>query len=200
VNALDERGYRENIQKLVFSLLDKEVNNFISQKGLHKYLNGNLDKIINKNLNSLMGNERVYLRVLKRSSEQLRINSVAKIIKNEKILREKKELIEFARYLKINISNKSSYTQVLKKVTKYIYQNRQNYSNKYVFYKRGEQEYILKPHLIKDEILKDYKQKTKNDILSVAKTLNVEVDENLKTEEIRKEIIKSIVKEKIKRK
>lgn len=196
---MDERGYRDNLKKIIFSMLDKEVNNFVSQKGLQKYLNGNLDKIINKNLGNINGNEKVYSKVLKRSSEQLKISSIAKIIKNEKILRDKKELIDFCRYLKININTKSSYNQILKKVCRYIHQNKESYSKKYVFYKRGDDEYILEPQIIKEEALKSYKEKTRNDMISIANTLNVEIDDSLETEQIRKDIIKFIIKEKIRK-
>ena len=92
---------------------------------------------------------------------------------------------------------KNSYNQILRKVSSHIYANRQLYSKKYFSYKMGEEEFILEPEKIKSDLVESYKSKTRNDMRSIARLLEINVDNEDSAEEIRKKIINYIMKEKI---
>ena len=51
--------------------------------------------------------------------------------------------MKFAKFLGLSVNSKSSYSQLLKRVSKHIYNNRNTYSKKYVLYKRNSQEYVF---------------------------------------------------------
>ena len=74
------------------------------------------------------------------------------------------------------------------------------YSEKYIYYSRGNEEYILEPERIKKELIESYKSKTRNDMKSIAKLLDINVEEEECAEEIRKKVINYIMKEKITKK
>ncbi len=57
---MEERGHKENLKKLIISMIDGEVDNFVSKKSLHKYLSGNLDNVIEKNIVKLNPNKLTY--------------------------------------------------------------------------------------------------------------------------------------------
>lgn len=195
---MDERGYKENLKKLVLDIIKNEFDNYSSQKGVKKYFEGNIDKVIDENINKInKGNNAMYLRIMKSGSSQENISSIAKIIKSEQIFKSKSELIRFAKYLGIDMNRKYSYNQILRKISSHIYTNRKNYSNKYFLYKRGNKEYILEPNTIKLDLIESYKSKTRNDMSSIAKLLNVNIEEHDSAEEIRKKLINHIMKEKI---
>lgn len=125
--------------------------------------------------------------------------SVAKIIRNQELFKSKGELMKFANYLGVSVNPRNSYSQVLKKVSKHIYNNRSQYSKKYVFYKRNneEQEYVLEPDKIKKDLIESYKSKTREDMKSIAKLLDINVVEEDSAEDIRKKVINYIIKEKV---
>ncbi|MGX4600938.1 hypothetical protein [Faecalimicrobium sp. JNUCC 81] len=197
---MDERGYKDNLRKLILDMAQKELDSYVSQKGVQKYFDGNVDKIINENIkkfNQGIGANRVYSKVLKNGANQENISSVARYIKAEELFKSKNELVKFAKHLGINVNMKSSYNQILRKVSNHIYSNRNSYSKRYVSYKRGEEEYILEPEKIKTDLIESYKSKTRNDMRSIAKLLNINVKEDDGAEDIRKKVINYIMKEKL---
>ena len=143
---MEERVYKENLKRMILEMAQEEISNYSSQKGVQKYFEGNIDKIINENIKSYLEDisvNKIYSKILKRGSSQENIQSVAKVIKSEELFKSKNELLKFAKYLGINVHAKSSYTQTLKRISNYIYSNRKEYSEKYVSYRRGNEEYIL---------------------------------------------------------
>ena len=200
---MDERGYKENLRKMILDMAQKELDNYASQKGVQKYFEGNVDKIISENIKKVtqgIGVNKNYLRVLKKGAYQESISSVAKTIKSEEIFKSKNELVKFARYLGINVNIKNSYNQMLRKVSTYIYSNRNEYSKKYFSYKRGEDEYILEPEKIKSDLIESYKSKARNDMRSIAKLLDIKTTDEDGAEDIRRKVINYIMKEKISKK
>ncbi len=200
---MEERVYKENLKRVVIEMAQKEVSNYSSQKGVQKYFEGNVEKIINENIKNYSQDtsiNKVYSKILKRGSSQENISAVAKLIKSEEIFKSKNELLKFAKYLGINVNQKSSYTQTLKRVCNYIYSNRKEYSEKYISYKRGNEEYILEPEKIKIDLIESYKSKTRNDMKSIARLLDINVEDEEGAEDIRKKVINYIMKEKISKK
>lgn len=197
---MDERGYKDDLRKLILDMAQKELDSYVSQKGVQKYFEGNVDKIINENIkkfNQGIGVNRVYSRILKNGANQENISSVARFIKGEELFKSKNELVKFAKHLGINVNMKSSYNHILRKVSNHIYSNRNSYIKRYVSYKRGNEEYILEPEKIKTDLIESYKSKTRNDMRSIAKLLNINVEEDDGAEDIRKKVINYIMKEKL---
>ena len=200
---MDERGYKENLRKMILDMAQKELDSYVAQKGVQKYFEGNVDKIINENIKKVsqgIGINSSYLRVLKKGSYQESVSSIAKIIKSEEVFKSKNELVKFARYLGINANMKGSYNQILRRVATHIYSNKNEYSKKYFSYKRGEDEYILEPDKIKTDLIESYKSKTRNDMRSIAKLLDLKVQDEDSAEDIRKNVINYIMKEKLSKK
>lgn len=200
---MEERVYKENLKKMILEMAEKEISNYSSQKGVRKYFEGNVDKVINESIKKYSEDisiNKLYAKILKRGSSQGNISAVARIIKSEELFKSKNELIKFANYLGINVNAKKSYTQTLKMISNYIYLNRKEYSEKYIYYSRGNEEYILEPERIKKELIESYKSKTRNDMKSIAKLLDINVEEEEDAEDIRKKVINYIMKEKITKK
>lgn len=199
---MDERGIKKELRDLILDMAQKELDNYVSQKGIKKYFEGNIDKIINENMKKFSQSieiNKVYLRVLKRSSNQDNASSIARVVKNEDIFKTKNELVKFARYLGLNANIKQSYNQILRKIANHIYLNKNIYSSKYISYKRGDKEYILEPDKIKEDLIESYKSKTRNDMRNIAKILDLNTDEEDSAEEIRRKVINYIMKEKLSR-
>ncbi len=194
---MDERGYKENLRKIVLELAQKEVKEYVSQKGIQKYLEGNVDRVIEENIKEELRVKTPYLNVLRKSAEQETMTGVAKTIRSEDYFKSKVELMKLAKYLGLNIHRNSSYNQILRKVASYIFINRQEYNTKYVLYKRNNEEYYLDPEKIKVDLLESYKSKTRNDMRSIAKLLNINTQEEDSAEDIRKKVINHIIKEKM---
>lgn len=197
---MDERGIKKELRDLILDMAQKELDNYVSQKGIKKYFEGNIDKIINENMKKFSQSieiNKVYLRVLKRSSNQDNASLIAMVVKNEDIFKTKNELVKFARYLGLNVNIKQSYNQILRKIANHIYLNKNIYSSKYISYKRGDKEYILEPDKIKKDLIESYKSKTRNDMRNIAKLLDLNTDEEDSAEEIRRKVINYIMKEKI---
>lgn len=200
---MEERVYKENLKKMILEMAEKEISNYSSQKGVRKYFEGNVDKVINESIKKYSEDisiNKLYAKILKRGSSQGNISAVARIIKSEELFKSKNELIKFANYLGVNVNPKNSYTQTLKVISNYIYLNRKEYSEKYIYYSRGNEEYILEPERIKKELIESYKSKTRNDMKSIAKLLDINVEEEEDAEDIRKKVINYIMKEKITKK
>ncbi|HSQ89218.1 hypothetical protein [Romboutsia sp.] len=200
---MDERGYKENLRIMILDMAQKELDSYVSQKGVQKYLEGNVDKIINENIKKInqgIGVNKKYLEILKKGACQENISSIARTIKSEEVFKSKNELVKFARYLGINANMKNSYNQTLRKLSTHIYSNRNEYSKKYFSYKRGEDEYILEPEKIKTDLIESYKSKTRNDMRSIARLLDIKVEDEDGAEDIRKKVINYIMKEKLAKK
>ena len=197
---MEERKYKDDLKMIILDMAQRELDNYEASKAIKKYFEGNLDKIINENIKKLnqgIGINKVYSKVLIRGSKQENMSSIAKIIKQEEKFKSKNELVKFAKYLGINANMKNSYNQILRKVSSHIYTNREHYNKKYFYYKRGEEEFILEPEKIKSDLLESYKSKTKNDMRSIARLLEINIDDEDNAEEIRKKVIKYIINEKI---
>lgn len=200
---MEDRVYKENLKRMILEMAQEEISNYASQKGVQKYFEGNIDKIINENIKNYLEDisvNKLYSKILKIGSSQVNTQSVAKVIKSEELFKSKNELIKFAKYLEININGKSSYTQILKRISNYIYSNRKEYSKKYIYYKNGSNEYILEPEKIKLDLIESYKSKTRNDMKSIARLLDLNVEDDEGAEDIRRKVINYIMKEKLTKK
>ena len=202
-SILEERVYKENLKRMILEMAQDEISNYSSQKGVQKYFEGNIDKIINENIKNYLDDisvNKIYSKILKRGSSQENVQSVARVIKSEELFKSKNELIKFARYLGINVNAKSSYTQTLKRISNYIYLNRKEYSEKYVLYRNGDEECILEPEKIKLDLIESYKSKTRKDMKSIARLLDINVEDEESAEDIRRKVINYIKKEKLTKK
>ena len=203
-SILEERVYKENLKRMILEMAQDEISNYSSQKGVQKYFEGNIDKIINENIKNYLDDisvNKIYSKILKRGSSQENVQSVARVIKSEELFKSKNELVKFARYLGINVNAKSSYTQTLKRISNYIYLNRKEYSEKYVLYRNGDEECILEPEKIKLDLIESYKSKTRKDMKSIARLLDINVEDEESAEDIRRKVInyeRKTYKEKIK--
>ena len=200
---MEERVYKENLKRMILEMAQDEISNYSSQKGVQKYFEGNIDKIINENIKNYLDDisvNKIYSKILKRGSSQENVQSVARGIKSEELFKSKNELIKFARYLGINVNAKSSYTQTLKRISNYIYLNRKEYSEKYVLYRNGDEECILEPEKIKLDLIESYKSKTRKDMKSIARLLDINVEDEESAEDIRRKVINYIMKEKLTKK
>ena len=200
---MEERVYKENLKRMILEMAQDEISNYSSQKGVQKYFEGNIDKIINENIKNYLDDisvNKIYSKILKRSSSQENVQSVARVIKSEELFKSKNELVKFARYLGINVNAKSSYTQTLKRISNYIYLNRKEYSEKYVLYRNGDEECILEPEKIKLDLIESYKSKTRKDMKSIARLLDINVEDEESAEDIRRKVINYIMKEKLTKK
>lgn len=202
-SILEERVYKENLKRMILEMAQDEISNYSSQKGVQKYFEGNIDKIINENIKNYLDDisvNKIYSKILKRGSSQENVQSVARVIKSEELFKSKNELVKFARYLEINVNAKSSYTQTLKRISNYIYLNRKEYSEKYVLYRNGDEECILEPEKIKLDLIESYKSKTRKDMKSIARLLDINVEDEESAEDIRRKVINYIMKEKLTKK
>ncbi|MGL5507332.1 MAG: hypothetical protein ACRDB0_05455 [Paraclostridium sp.] len=197
---MEPKGFKEDLKKMILDMTQKELQNYVSQKGSTKHIEGKLDKIIESNIEEIkqdIGNTRVYTSVLKKGSYQNSINEITKVIKNEEIFKSKGELLKFARYLNLEVNQKQSYKILLKKVSTHIYNNRSRYSKKYIMYKKGTQEYALEPDKIRTQLVESYKSKARNDMKTIAKILDIKTEEYEGAEDIRKKVINYIIKDKL---
>lgn len=200
---MEERVYKENLKRMILEMAQDEISNYSSQKGVQKYFEGNIDKIINENIKNYLDDisvNKIYSKILKRGSSQENVQSVVRVIKSEELFKSKNELVKFARYLGINVNAKSSYTQTLKRISNYIYLNRKEYSEKYVLYRNGDEECILEPEKIKLDLIESYKSKTRKDMKSIARLLDINVEDEESAEDIRRKVINYIMKEKLTKK
>ena len=196
---MEERVYKENLKRMILEMAQDEISNYSSQKGVQKYFEGNINENIKNYLDDISVNK-IYSKILKRGSSQENVQSVARVIKSEELFKSKNELVKFARYLGINVNAKSSYTQTLKRISNYIYLNRKEYSEKYVLYRNGDEECILEPEKIKLDLIESYKSKTRKDMKSIARLLDINVEDEESAEDIRRKVINYIMKEKLTKK
>lgn len=199
---MEAREYRENFRNLILDMAYKELENYTSQKGAKRFFEVNVDRVINENLRKNQNrnkNEDIYLKMLVYGSYQENLLSIGKLIKKEEFFKSKKSIYNFAKYLNLNVNKKLSYNQILRIISKYIYDNRNLYSSRYVIYKSKDKEYILEPQNIKNELIQNYKSKTREDMKEIARILDVDVNDSEGAEDIRKKIINNIIKEKLRK-
>ena len=109
---MEDRVYKENLKRMILEMAQEEINNYASQKGVQKYFEGNIDKIINENIKNYLEDisvNKLYSKILKIGSSQVNSQSVARVIKSEELFKSKNELLKFAKYLDININGKCGY-------------------------------------------------------------------------------------------
>lgn len=199
---MESRTYKDNFRDLILDMVQKELENYVSQRGAKKYFETNVDKVIDENIKKVRtrkDNENLYLKILTYGSYQDNIVSIGKLIKKQELFKSKQQIYNFARYLNLNVNKKLSYNQMLKIISKYIYDNRDLYSSKYVIYKRANNEYVVEPNVVKEDLIKSYKSKTREEMQTIAKLLDVDINENEGAEDIRKKIINNIIKDKLRK-
>ena len=189
---MESRTYKDNFRNLILDMVQQELENYVSQRGAKKYFETNVDKVIDENIKKVRtrkDNENLYLKILTYGSYQDNIVSIGKLIKKQELFKSKQQIYNFARYLNLNVNKKLSYNQMLKIISKYIYDNRDLYSSKYVIYKRANNEYVVEPNVVKEDLIKSYKSKTREEMQTIAKLLDVDINENEGAEDIRKKKI-----------
>lgn len=199
---MESRTYKDNFRNLILDMVQQELENYVSQRGEKKYFETNVDKVIDENIKKVRtrkDNENLYLKILTYGSYQDNIVSIGKLIKKQELFKSKQQIYNFARYLNLNVNKKLSYNQMLKIISKYIYDNRDLYSSKYVIYKRANNEYVVEPNVVKEDLIKSYKSKTREEMQTIAKLLDVDINENEGAEDIRKKIINNIIKDKLRK-
>ena len=199
---MESRTYKDNFRNLILDMVQQELENYVSQRGAKKYFETNVDKVIDENIKKVRtrkDNENLYLKILTYGSYQDNIVSIGKLIKKQELFKSKQQIYNFARYLNLNVNKKLSYNQMLKIISKYIYDNRDLYSSKYVIYKRANNEYVVEPNVVKEDLIKSYKSKTRQETQTIAKLLDVDINENEGAEDIRKKIINNIIKDKLRK-
>ena len=199
---MESRTYKDNFRNLILDMVQQELENYVSQRGAKKYFETNVDKVIDENIKKVRtrkDNENLYLKILTYGSYQDNIVSIGKLIKKQEMFKSKQQIYNFARYLNLNVNKKLSYNQMLKIISKYIYDNRDLYSSKYVIYKRANNEYVVEPNAVKEDLIKSYKSKTREEMQTIAKLLDVDINENEGAEDIRKKIINIIIKDKLRK-
>lgn len=199
---MESRTYKDNFRNLILDMVQQELENYVSQRGAKKYFETNVDKVIDENIKKVRtrkDNENLYLKILTYGSYQDNIVSIGKLIKKQELFKSKQQIYNFARYLNLNVNKKLSYNQMLKIISKYIYDNRDLYSSKYVIYKRANNEYVVEPNVVKEDLIKSYKSKTREEMQTIAKLLDVDINENEGAEDIRKKIINTIIKDKLRK-
>ena len=199
---MEYRTYKYNFRNLILDMVQQELENYVSQRGAKKYFETNVDKVIDENIKKVRtrkDNENLYLKILTYGSYQDNIVSIGKLIKKQELFKSKQQIYNFARYLNLNVNKKLSYNQMLKIISKYIYDNRDLYSSKYVIYKRANNEYVVEPNVVKEDLIKSYKSKTREEMQTIAKLLDVDINENEGAEDIRKKIINNIIKDKLRK-
>ena len=199
---MESRTYKDNFRNLILDMVQQELENYVSQRGAKKYFETNVDKVIDENIKNVRtrkDNENLYLKILTYGSYQDNIVSIGKLIKKQELFKSKQQIYNFARYLNLNVNKKLSYNQMLKIISKYIYDNRDLYSSKYVIYKRANNEYVVEPNVVKEDLIKSYKSKTREEMQTIAKLLDVDINENEGAEDIRKKIINNIIKDKLRK-
>ncbi|WP_270770949.1 hypothetical protein [Intestinibacter bartlettii] len=199
---MESRTYKDNFRNLILDMVQQELENYVSQRGAKKYFETNVDKVIDENIKKVRtrkDNENLYLKILTYGSYQDNIVSIGKLIKKQELFKSKQQIYNFARYLNLNVNKKLSYNQMLKIISKYIYDNRDLYSSKYVIYKRANNEYVVEPNIVKEDLIKSYKSKTREEMQTIAKLLDVDINENEGAEDIRKKIINNIIKDKLRK-
>jgi len=195
-------NFKKELQNILMELAQKELQSYVAKKGTLKYVEENVDKVINQNLKKLsksLNTNRVYDRLIEKCAYQDSIQDIVKIIKNEKSLRSKSEIFKLAKYLNIGVTNKNSYKVVVRKIAHHIYKQRDHIIRGYSFYEERGENVLLDPEEIRHELINEYKSKQREGLESVANAFDIGVYEDESEEDLRRRIIGYIIKEKIKK-
>ena len=107
---MESRYYKDDLKDMILDMAHKEIENYVSQKGAQKYFEGNVDKVINNYIKKISRDSnvhRTYLKVLKNGAYQENMASVAKMIRNQELLKSKTESIKFANYWGVGVNHKN---------------------------------------------------------------------------------------------
>ena len=192
--------HNEDLKKIILDMTQKEFRGSTSNKGILRYIEGKVNSVIDESISEFNDEDlsvQTYIKTLKRGAYQQNISDISKVIKGEELFKSKSELIKFAKYLGININVKQSYKLLLKKVSNNIYENKDYYNKKYIYYTKENSTYVLEPEKIKNCLIENYKSRARNDMKSIAKILNIETREEEGAEDIRKKVINCIIKDKL---
>ena len=192
--------HNEDLKRIILDMTQKEFQGSNSNRGIFRYIESKVNSVIDESIGEFHNkdsNEQVYIKILKNGSYRQNINEIIKIIKGEELFKSKAELIRFGRYLGMKVNSKQSYKVLLKKLSTKIYEDKDYYNKKYIYYTKEDRTYILEPEKIKDYLIENYKSRARNDMKSIAKILNIETTEEEGAEDIRKKVINFIIKDKL---
>ena len=108
---MESRTYKDNFRNLILDMVQKELENYVSQRGAKKYFETNVDKVIDENIKKVRtrkDNENLYLKILTYGSYQDNIVSIGKLIKKQELFKSKQQIYNFARYLNLNVNKKGN--------------------------------------------------------------------------------------------
>ena len=195
-------NFKKEIKNLLMDLAQKELQGYVSKKGTIKYVESNVDKIINDNIKKLsksLNSNKVYDRLIEKCAYQDNVHEIMRIIRSEKNLRSKSEIIKLAKYLNISVTGKSSYKVLVKRISHHIYKQRDYIIRGYSVYEERGESTLLNPSEIRNQVINEYKSKQRENLESVANLFDIGVYEDESEEELRKRIVSYIVKEKIRK-
>jgi hypothetical protein len=198
----NKSNYKQDLKNVLMDLAQKELQNYVAKKGTLKYVEENVDKVINKNLKKLsksLNTNNVYDKLIERCAYQDNIHDIMRIIRNEKHLRSKSEIIKLARYLNINVTSKNSYKIITKKIAHHIHRQRDHIIRGYSFYEERGIDRVLDPEEIRSELINEYKSKEREKLETIANSFDMDVYEDENEEELKRRIISYIIKEKIRK-
>ena len=150
--------HNEDLKKIILDMTQKEFRGSTSNKGILRYIEGKVNSVIDESISEFNDEDlsvQTYIKTLKRGAYQQNISDISKVIKGEELFKSKSELIKFAKYLGININVKQSYKLLLKKVSNNIYENKDYYNKKYIYYTKENSTYVLEPEKIKNCVFLD---------------------------------------------
>lgn len=192
--------HNEDLRKIVLDMTQREFQGSTSNKGILRYIEGKVNSVIDESINEFREADikvQTYIKTLKIGSHKNNINDINKLIKSEQLFKSKLELIRFAKFLGIKVSSRQSYKMLLRNISNNIYENKNYYNEKYIYYTKKDKTYILEPEKIKNTLIENYRSRARNDMKSIAKILDIETTDEEGAEDIRKKVINSIIKDKL---
>lgn len=195
-------NYKHELKNLLLQFTQKELESYLAKKGTIKYVEHNVDKVIHQNLKKLsnsLNTNKVYDRLIEKCAYQDSIHDIIRIIRNEKHLRSRAEIIKLAKYLNIQVTHKTSYKIVVRKVAHHIHKHRDHIIRGYSLYEERGGNLPLDTEEIRYELINEYKSKKRENLESVAKLFDVDVYEDESEEELRRRVISYIINEKIRK-
>ncbi|MDR0879518.1 MAG: hypothetical protein LBN09_02315 [Clostridioides sp.] len=192
---------RQQLKQAVIELVNKGKGNYSAKKSINKYIQSNIDSVLEYKLSNYKENKDKnlhYKKVLKQCTYQKNINSVAKVLRGQKSFRKKEELLEFSNFIGFELGEKKSYSALIKELSAYIFDDIDSYSRRFFYLKKGGNKYLLDAEDIKEELSKGYKEKSRAKMVKLAKNLNVDVCRDDTAEDIRFMLISRILSGEIK--
>jgi elongation factor P--beta-lysine ligase len=193
---------KQELKNMLMNLAQKELQSYVAKKGTLKYVEQNVDKVITQNLKKLsksLNTNPVYDRLIEKCAYQDSLQDIMRIIRNEKHLRSKAEIMKLAKYLNISVNHKNSYKILTRKIANHIYKQRDHIIRGYSFYEERGIDKVLDPEEIRYELINEYKSKQREGLESVAHSFNIDVYEDESEEDLKRRIISYIIKEKIRK-